>query len=49
MPAFTGLPEQKLVDHAWLEGNRLVAIQELQIHILSAEELQVIRSIERVA
>ena len=46
MPAFTGLPEEKLVDHAWLEGNRLVVIQESQIHIMSAEELQVIRTIE---
>lgn len=47
LPAFTNLPEQKILDHTWLEGNRLVVIQQSQIHILSAEELQVVRTIEQ--
>lgn len=46
LPAFTNLPEQKILDHTWLEGNRLVVIQQSQIHIMSAEELQVVRTIE---
>lgn len=46
MPAFSKLPEEKIVDHTWLEGNRLVVIQEAQVHIISAEELQVVRTIE---
>lgn len=46
LPAFSNLPEKKILDHSWLEGSRLVVIQESHIHIISAEELQVVRTIE---
>ena len=46
MPPFSGLPEEKILDHSWLEGNRLVVIQEQKIHLISVEELLVVRTIE---
>ena len=48
LPAFSNLPEKKILDHSWLEGSRLVVIQESHIHIISAEELQVVRTIEKL-
>ncbi|CAE7781317.1 Cfap57 [Symbiodinium pilosum] len=51
MPAFSGLAEkaQKIVDHSWLEASRGLlglCVHEGAVHILSADELIVLRTID---
>ena len=51
MPAFSNLAEkaQKILDHTWLEAGRNLlglCVQEGAVHILSADELIVLRTID---
>eukprot|EP00930_Biecheleria_cincta_P038198 TRINITY_DN26248_c0_g2_i1.p1 TRINITY_DN26248_c0_g2~~TRINITY_DN26248_c0_g2_i1.p1 ORF type:complete len:1316 (+),score=276.63 TRINITY_DN26248_c0_g2_i1:26-3973(+) len=52
MPAFSGLDEKsvRILDHAWLESSKgivAVCIAEGQVHLVSTEELLVVRTISK--